>query len=429
MKFLSLLPLLLGSLTGVLACDRSPAPPERPAAPKELPEVAAGPIADTLARFMPQRPAHAVTPTPGLPHEVEVVDTSLVELDGALGPAAARDHVDVVRFGGRVHVAVRSLLGDGRARIDVVSSEDERQFRLETTLSTEGALHSGRFLSWNGTLFAYASELEPDEPLPKRVLGSRLDDNGLWQAWRPLALSGQVVFRAKVEHGVPLMTSWALSEKTYQFEEQGMEVRLSTTEDGFEWRPLDSGRRVVYRGGGSEAAFSSDDDGNLFSVVKNEAGDESGFGSSLCAAKASDWARWDCVNDPKKYDSPTLFNHQGELYLIARRHAESDGRYDQSPGFSLLRKASNAARDLAAPKRCSVWHFSRGPKRVDFVLDLPSKGNTCSAAVLPGPNPGEFVVYDQSSPLEGPDWSLREALARPTRIYRHVLRFSTPSAE
>jgi hypothetical protein len=160
-------------------------------------------------------------------------------------------------------------------------------------------------------------------------------------------------------------------------------------------------------------------------VVKNEAGDESGVGSALCAAKASDWARWDCVNVPKKYDSPTLFTYDGELYLIARRHAESDGRYDRGPGFSLLRRASNEARDLAAPKRCSVWHFARSHQRVDFVLDLPSKGNTCAASVVPGRVPGEFVVYDHSSALEGPDLPLREALARSTYVYRHLLRFES----
>jgi hypothetical protein len=118
---------------------------------------------------------------------------------------------------------------------------------------------------------------------------------------------------------MPLLTSYALSEKRYAFDENSMEVRLLTTRDGFEWRPLRSGQHAVYRGGGSQAAFSSDDDGNLFTVVNREAGDEAGFGSALCAARGADWARWDCVNDPKKYDSPTLFNHDGELYLVARR--------------------------------------------------------------------------------------------------------------
>jgi hypothetical protein len=385
-------------------------------------------VADQLARFLPTPPARSLAVGPALPHSVAVADSHRVAVDDVLGPADVRGNVDAVRFGGRVHLALRSASSTGETRIDIVSSEDEVTFRRETSLTTDGELYAARLLAWNGALFAYASELRRDgsESKPSAVLATRLDREGVWNDWKELPLEAQVVWRAKVERGIPLLTSYALSEKTYQFEEPTMEVRLLTTTDGFDWRPLRSGQRVVYRGGGTEAAFSSDEDGNLYSVVKNEAGDESGFGSALCAARASDWARWDCVNDPKKYDSPTLFTHEDELYLVARRHVAGDGSYDQAQGFTLLRRTNNEARDLASQKRCSLWHFDRAHKRVDFVLDLPSRGNTCAAAVLPGTAEGEYVVYDQSSPTEGPDLSLQNGLAQPTYIYRHTLRFEQP---
>lgn len=382
-------------------------------------------VADQLARFLPAPSAKTPEPAQGLPHELTVVESRRVALEDALGPAETRGNVDAVHFDGRLHLAIRSLAANGHPRIDIVSTADEVTYQRETSLETAGELFAGRLLVWNGALFAYASELssEGGETKPNAVLATRLGTDGVWADWSRLPLEAQVVWRAKVERGIPLLTSYALSEKTYRFEEPTMEVRLLTTTDGFDWRPLHSGQRVVYRGGGTEAAFSSDDDGNLYSVVKNEAGDESGFGSALCAARASDWARWDCVNDPKKYDSPTLFTHENELYLIARRHVSLDGRYDGDQGFTLLRRTENEARDLAAPKRCSVWHFDRAHKRVDFVLDLPSRGNTCSAAVVPGATDGEYVVYDQSSPTEGPDLSLRSGVAQPTYVYRHVLKF------
>lgn len=385
-------------------------------------------VADQVARFLPTPKARAAEPAPGLPHTVSVVESRRLPLEGVLGPAEARGNVDAVRFDERVHLAVRSVDAHGRTRIDVVSSDDgEHTFRRETSLETRGELFAGRLLAWDGALFAYASELDTrgGETKPSAVLASKLDGKGVWADWARLPLDAQVVWRAKVERGTPLLTSYALSEKAYQFEEATMEVRLLTTSDGFDWRPLRSGQRVVYRGGGTEAAFSSDDDGNLYSVVKNEAGDESGFGSALCAARASDWARWDCVNDPKKYDSPTLFTHEDELYLVARRHASPDG-YDDDRSFTLLRRAGDQARELAAPQRCALWHFDRAHKRVDFVLDLPSRGNTCSAAVLPGDAAGEYVVYDQSSATDGPDLSLQHGLAQPTYVYRHVLKFEAP---
>ena len=154
--------------------------------------------------------------------------------------------------------------------------------------------------------------------------------------------------------------------------------------------------------------------------------DESGFGSAICAAESSDWARWDCTNDPKKYDSPTLFTHDGELYLVARRHAADDGRYDTRHRLSFLRRAENEVRDLSGPKRCSLWHFDRGHKRIDFMLDLPSKGNTCSPSVIAASAPNEYVIYDHSSDIDGPDLSLSEGLSKETFVYRHVVRFDTP---
>jgi hypothetical protein len=355
-----------------------------------------------------------------------VLSSRRVELDATLGAAAARSYVDVVRFAGRVYLGVRSLPGGGSGgapRVDIVSSEDETAWRGETHFVSAGEPFAPRFLQWGDKLFSYVSELSGagSQLKPKAVWASVMSNGGLWEDFRPLALDGQVVWRAKMERGVPLITSYALADKTYEFDEASLEVHLLTSDDGFAWHPFQAGRKAVYRGGGSEAAFSSDDDGNLYSVVRNEAGDQSGFGSSICAAPSSDWGNWDCVNDPKKYDSPVLFSDAGELYLLARRHLTESGRYDTGKSLSLLRRVANEAADLAAPKRCALWHLDRAGQRVEFMLDLPSRGNTCSPAVMPGENPGEFVVYDHSSDVNGPDLSLRDGLAGPTFIYRHVI--------
>jgi hypothetical protein len=75
------------------------------------------------------------------------------------------------------------------------------------------------------------------------------------------------------------------------------------------------------------------------------------------------------------------------------------------------------------PKRCALWRFVPGEDRIAFVLDLPSRGDTCFPAVLEGGEPGEIVVYDYSSPLEGPDLAWLRGQRGETRIHRHVLRF------
>jgi hypothetical protein len=75
-------------------------------------------------------------------------------------------------------------------------------------------------------------------------------------------------------------------------------------------------------------------------------------------------------------------------------------------------------------KRCSLWHFDSTHNRFGFVLDLPSRGDTCFPAVLRGADPNEVTVYNYSSPIDGADlpWSVGQRAA--TLIYRHTLRFT-----
>ena len=75
------------------------------------------------------------------------------------------------------------------------------------------------------------------------------------------------------------------------------------------------------------------------------------------------------------------------------------------------------------PKRCSLWRYVQAEHRIAFVLDLPSRGDTCFPAVMEGAAANERVVYNDSSPVDGPDqpWFLGQR--GPTVIYRHVLRF------
>ena len=71
----------------------------------------------------------------------------------------------------------------------------------------------------------------------------------------------------------------------------------------------------------------------------------------------------------------------------------------------------------------ALWRFEPAEPRLAHVLDLPSRGDTCFPAVLPGRQPGEWIVYDYSSPLEGDDLRWIQGQRGETRIYRHLLAF------
>jgi hypothetical protein len=197
---------------------------------------------------------------------------------------------------------------------------------------------------------------------------------------------------------------------------------MLTTQDGTTWTGS-----TVSTGGGSETDTAIGDDGSLYGVIRNEAGDaDFFFGSKVCHAPAMSLTKWTCKRDPRKYDSPLMFWHDGEAYLVGRRNVTETGNYDLFDR-SLSLTAQSAAYNLdykGKPKRCSLWRYVRGEDRIAFVVDLPSKGDTCFPGVIAGANPNEIVVYNYTSDPDGDDFSWGLGQGSPTYIYRHVLRFT-----
>jgi hypothetical protein len=365
-----------------------------------------------------------IVPSAGLPPEVS--------------PMPANNNLDVVRHSdGRVYLAFRSAPNHFAGRetaIFIVSSEDERTWDFEARLSVGTDLREPRLLSLNGRLFLYVSKLG-NTPLafePRGVwLSERTPDatGAHWSELESLDLPGYVTWRTKVVRGHGFMTAYQGGGNLYRFNGKPLRVGLFTSDDGRHWLPVDPGRPYVYTGGVSEAEFEFGTDGALFAVGRNEAGDEvNGFGSVVCHAPAGSPADWSCNRDPRKYDSPLMFSHGGEVYLVARRTASEDGAYDRHFGWGFLRSIANALDYVTTAKRCSMFHFVKAEGRVAFMMDLPSRGDTCFPGVLQGRNADEVIVYDYSSDIDGPDlpWSVGQR--RPTNIYRHVLRFTGQEA-
>jgi hypothetical protein len=214
-------------------------------------------------------------------------------------------------------------------------------------------------------------------------------------------------------------------ENLYTFNGAPMTVELWRSADGRNWRPFSKTGSVVLRGGGSETDFVVDDASKtLFAVVRNEAGDASGAGSKLCRGNGATLADWVCKTDPRKYDSPLIFQHDGEIYVVGRRNLSGDGRYDVSSHKGPLGTIQNELAYITTAKRCSLWHWNKQEDRLTFVLDLPSRGDTCFPSQLDASDPNHVVLYDYSSNIDGPElpWSAGQRLA--TYVYRHELAFT-----
>lgn len=314
-------------------------------------------------------------------HDVTVVSTvTVVPSDGlpAETPAGqANNNLDVVRFGGRVYLAWRAApnhFASPDVTIHVVSSADEVTWQAEASFEVGADLRETRFLPMGDRLMLYMAQLGTSE--------------------------------------------FEFTPERFWFAEF----------DGRELRALDGVEEVVLEGGGSESDFAIDEQGTLFSVVRNEAGDDTGFGSRVCWAPSGAWTEWNCIADRRKFDSPVMFYHDGEAYLIGRRNLSETGDYDlMTEGNLVEQSVANQSVYGRTSKRCSLWRLEQTTGRFAFILDLPSQGDTCFPSVLRATDPsddGAFYVYDYTSPLQGEDPGWREGQRGQTIIVRHELRFT-----
>jgi hypothetical protein len=349
-------------------------------------------------------------------------------------PQDANNNLDVVRHDdGRVYLAFRTgptHFADPGIEIHIVSSEDELTWTHEATFAIGQDLREPRFLSLEGELFMYVALLGTSriafEPMGTSFT-RKLPDGG-WSDLAPLGDIGTgsfIVWRTKIERGTPYMVVYEGGENIYT-DGEPLTVELRTTMDGITWTPVNPSRPVVTMGGGSETDFVITDAGELLAIVRNEPGDELGWGSKLCTAPASDITDWSCTADPKKYDSPLMFWHDGEAYLVGRRNVTDTGHYDLMTGRGdrLNQTFENQREYVTTPKRCALWRWVQEERRIAFILDLPSRGDTCFPGYLEGASPGEIVIYNYSSPIDGPDYAWNQGQINPTHIYRHVLRFA-----
>lgn len=352
-----------------------------------------------------------VVPGPGLPDGLEVL--------------AGNNNLDVAWHGGRLYLAWRTApthFASAQARMHVVSSEDQVTWRHEGTFSLGRDLREPQLVSTGEELWLYFALLGTDllDFEPGGVQRARLLEAGSWTEPEPFGAEGLLVWRIKQMAGRWHMFGYVGGENVYDADGEPIEVHWYASEDGLTWAPAVGDDPVVLAGGGSEVDAELLEDGSLVAVVRNEAGDEDGFGSKICTAPADDLGTWTCATDPRKYDSPLMVQDAGRVWLIARRHLANGGHYDLGQEDLSLsdRFFANQGAYWQSPKRCAVWSVDPATRTVTHVTDLPSRGDTCfPEAVRATEGPG-WWVYNYSNDPEGEDLSWIAGQVAETGVYR-----------
>jgi hypothetical protein len=351
-------------------------------------------------------------------------------LPAELQPLNSNNNVDILLYGGRLFLAWRTApnhFAGPDTHLYVMSSGDNGatwQFEHDVFLGTD--MREPRLVGVGGYLQLMFFEAGSDSGRfePMRLWRTRRLGPAQWSDLEVLTPSGEVPWDLKVRDGIAYRTSYE-GDHYGSGDTSEIAVFFKQSTDGTSWTPV-GGKPNVYYGGVSEVAFEFDGGGALWAVTRNEDGDATGFGSHVCHAPVDDLSAWQCSpqTDPERYDSPEMFRHGDELYLVARR--DVGGPYDA--GDADLSLAERRGRYLVAyslrPKRTALYRIDKQERRVVHVMDLSGVGDTAFPSVQQT-GPDTYLLANYTSPLDTPDisWLQGQTSGRGTQIYLATLTF------
>lgn len=369
---------------------------------------------------------------------VQIVPSDLLPADANV--QVSHNNLDAIAYQGAIFLAYRSApshFASTETKLTVLRTTDLRSFTTEATFQFQRDLREPSFLVIGNQLHLYFATLgtDPSRFEPGTPRHSIRQPNGTWSDAVEFAFNGIVPWRITTLRGVHYMTghvgySAELDPQT-GFPPQTMHVLR--TRDGTNFEPAWGTDSAILRSGASESDFAFDRTGALLAVVRNERGDaEFGWGSKICRAEAQDYGNWRCRADPRKYDSPVVIEHGGDVYFIARRNTTADGAYDlQQRNLSPASQTDEYLTQYwSQPKRCSLWRIDGTSLEAKFILDLPSSGDTCFPRAVQI-SAHRYVVFNYSSSLATPNISWLTGQNAPTHIHYVTLDFpaSGPAAE
>jgi hypothetical protein len=337
--------------------------------------------------------------------------------------------------GGRLFFAFRTgptHFASSEVVMYVVSSADLASWRFEGSFALGTDVREPQLLSLGGKLLFYFVELgeSPTEFEPRGVHVAEWLGPGRFSEPSDVFAPGFLVWRIKrMERPGEASGEWAYAfgydggENIYDNDGEPIAVRWLRSRDGRAWEPVAAGHEVVLEGGASETDAVFLADGSVIAVARNEAGDATGFGSKICRGERAAPATWTCTHDKKKYDSPLLFTHGDEVWLIGRRNVTESGHYDlDKDELPLSEQYLDYQFDYwTHPKRCALWRVDPEALAVTWAMDLPSAGDTCFPEAI-RLNSNHLLVFNYSSPTDQePDPAWSEGQLGPTHIYWTVL--------
>lgn len=347
-------------------------------------------------------PCEWVVPSENLPADLALQD--------------ANNNLDVIAHNGRYWMAFRTApthFASAKTVLHLLSSDDLKSWKKETSIHIGADLREPRFLVFNGQLHFYFFEAgtHPLKFEPRKLWTMTLGENGKWsEATQVPGLDGYVPWRIRTRGDTAYLSAY-YGVGLYAAGKVEGNLRLFQSTDGLHWQPLTEAPQCEIPHA-EEGEFVFDEEGNLWATVRLES-----EGGVVISAKKDALGTWKQRRTPFKYDSAYMFTHKNEVYLVSRRNV--DGTMGKAPEWFPfgLRKSLNLARYSVTRKRSAIWKLDKEGLEWQHLTDIPGTGDTAFPAVVPlGGN--DFVIFNYTSDFTERDPSWIGGQIRPTRIYQ-----------
>lgn len=341
----------------------------------------------------------------------------------------ANNNVSIAIFNQKIYLAFRTgptHFASKKTGVYVISSADGQNWDEELSLFFGKDVREPFLIEINGSLHFYyftaGTKMTAFEP--EKISHFILNEHGNWQALKDVLNKGEIHWSMKKRNGTVFLSTYIGSH--YQLKgDSDVSVFLRQTLDGEHFFPSEDTARV-YWGGVSESAFEFDYDGNLWAVTRLEDGDKTGFGSHVVYADKSNLYNWEFPDtaDCRAFMSPKLFNHNNEMYLIARKQKGKKvfGKTNRDKSLRKQRLRNWLGYSFSA-KTTALFKINKTDRKVEWIMDLPGVGDTAFPSIV-RLDQNRFLFANYSSPTNrkrNRSW-LSGQLGR-TGIYLQIIEF------
>lgn len=330
---------------------------------------------------------------------------------------------DLVKFENKYYLVVRtapSHFASPNTITHILSSKDTVNWELDHTIAVGLDVRDQRFLVFKGKLYLhfFKAGFNPLNLEPEHMYVMRKTDKN-WSKPKSFYKPGYISFRIKTYNDKIYCSTYHVgSAWSKAFKPNAKwETRLLVSEDAENWEQL-SEKPQITSNGVSEAEFEFDKEGNIYGIARLE-----GWGGHLFSSKKGDLSKWRLVNTGNKYDSPLMFKHNEDFYLISRRNV--DGVVNKAPVFftKKMKWFYNLARYSLTRKRTALFHFDTQKMEINHILDFPSHGDTSAPAIVKTGKDEYLVMFYSSEIKNNRDYPWIIGQLKKTRIYYCTLKF------